>query len=75
MFTKAFWVATLEATVVAFATAFAGSLVVTTTPSVKGLLAALVAGGVGAIYAFVKQVGSVQTVNALKAGKPTTVAK
>ncbi len=57
IFTKSFWVTTLEVVVVAFASTFAGSLVITTTPSVHGLLAAAVAGGVAGLYAFTKQFG------------------
>ena len=76
MFTKAFWIATLEIVVVAFASTFGASLTLTNgTPTAHGFIAAAVAGGIAAIYAFSKQVGSVQTAAALKAGKASTVAK
>ena len=76
MFTRAFWIATLEVVVVTFASTFGASLTLTNgVPTAHSFIAAAVAGGISAIYVFVKQIGSVQTVNALKAGKPTTVTK
>ena len=76
LFTKAFWVQTLELVVVAFASTFGASLVLTNgTPTSHSFIAAAVAGGIAAIYAFTKQVGSVQTVNAIQSGKPNTVTK
>lgn len=70
MFSKKFWITTLEVTVAAGGSAFAGTLVLTTTPSWKGVLASAVAAGVAAIYAFAKQLGSVQALNALKQSNP-----
>lgn len=76
MFTKAFWLLTLELVLVAFASTFGASLALTNgTPDAHSFVAAAIAGGIAAIYAFVKQLGGVQTANALKAGKPTTVSK
>ena len=60
IFTLAFWKNAFEHAVVAGSAAFAGSLTITTTPSLKSLEAAAVAGGIGALYAFVQQIGAVQ---------------
>jgi hypothetical protein len=60
MFTLSFWKNALEATLVAGLAAFAASLSITTTPSLKDLEAAAIAGGMGALYAFIKQLGGVQ---------------
>ena len=65
MFTIAFWRNALEATVVAFVTTFAGSLAITTTPNLHGLEAAAIAGGMGALYALVKQLGAVQSAKSI----------
>jgi len=61
MFTLAFWKNALETALTAGVTAFAGSLAVIGTPSVRGLEAAAVAGGLGALYALTKQLGAVQS--------------
>jgi hypothetical protein len=68
LFTKAFWLRATETAVVTGAAAFAGSGVFSAgQPTLHGLVAALVAAGVAALYAFVKQVGSVQTARAAAA--------
>jgi anti-sigma-K factor RskA len=61
MFTIAFWRSAAEHAIVAGLTAFTGSLVLTTTPTVKGLVAAGVAAGSAALYALVKQLGAAQS--------------
>lgn len=74
MFTKAFWIATLEVVVVTFASTFGASLTLTNgVPTAHSFIAAAVAASISAVYAFAKQVGAVQTTNAVAAGKPTTV--
>lgn len=70
LFTKAFWVTALENSLVTGASTFAGSLVLTTTPTLKGLVAAASTGGMAALYTFVKQVGAVQAANATANSKP-----
>jgi hypothetical protein len=65
MFSISFWKTAAENALTAGASAFTGSLVLTTTPTLKGLEAAAVAAGVGALYAFVKQVGGVQATSAV----------
>ena len=75
MFTLAFWKNALEAVLVAFVTTFAGSLAITTTPDLKGLEAAALAGGMGALYALVKQLGAVQSAKSItKVDTPTVSA-
>ncbi len=72
VFTKAFWVSTIELVLVAFAGTFASSLTFTNgTPNWHGFVAAAIAGGIAAIYALVAQLKGVQ---ALKAGT-TPVAR
>ena len=61
MFTRAFWAATFEAAVASAATAFAGSLVLTTTPTWKNFLPAAIAAGMAGLYTFVKAFGVVQS--------------
>lgn len=65
IFTKQFWANAAEKAVVAGAGAFTGSLVLTTTPTWKGLVAAGTAAGMAALYAFVRQLQAVQTTNAI----------
>lgn len=68
LFSKAFWLTTLELVVVAFAAAFAASLKFTNgTPTWSNVVSAAIAGGVAAIYALARQIGSVKTFNALAA--------
>jgi hypothetical protein len=71
MFTAAFWKTALENTLVAFLTAFAGSLAITTTPTLKDLAAAGIAGGMAALYTLVKQLGGVQATAAIVKVKAT----
>ncbi len=72
VFSKAFWVSTVELVLVAFASTFASSLTLTSgTPTWHGVAAAGIAAGVAALYAFVTQLKGVQ---ALKAGT-TPVAR
>jgi hypothetical protein len=71
MFNLAFWKTAAENIIVAFLTAFTGSLAITTTPSVKGLAAAGIAGGMAALYTLVKQLGGVQNA----AATPKVAAK
>lgn len=73
LFTKAYWIATLELTVVAFVTAFGGSLALANPPAAKSFVAAGVAGGMGALYAFIKQLSSVQTLNRVPPTAPPPV--
>lgn len=65
IFTRAFWASAAEKAIVTGASTFAGSLVLTTTPSWKGLVAAGTAAGMAALYAFVRQLSAVQTTNAI----------
>lgn len=67
LFSKAFWLTTLELVVVAFASTFAASLSVVNPPTSQSFVTAAIAGGVAAIYALVRQIGSVKTFNALAA--------
>jgi hypothetical protein len=60
MFTLSFWKNALENSVTAFATAFAGSLAILGVPTQKGIEAAAIAAGLGALTAFLKQLGAVQ---------------
>ena len=60
MFTIAFWKTCAEKVVVGACTGFTASLVNTTTPTLKDLGAAGVGAGLGALYAFVTQLGGVQ---------------
>ena len=69
MFTKAFWVSTFEAVLASAAAAFAGSLVLTTTPTLKNFIAGLVAGGLAGLYTFTKALGASQTAKAAKAAR------
>jgi len=79
IFTKKFWATTLEAVIATAASTFAGSLVITSTPTLKGLIAALTASGISALYVFAKALGGSQAVAATKplatpaTPKPTTV--
>jgi len=65
LFTLAFWKNALEAVLVAFTSTFAASLAITTTPNLHGLEAAAIAGGMGALYALVKQLGAVQSAKSI----------
>jgi hypothetical protein len=60
MFTAAFWKTTAEYVLVAFLTAFAGAWTQSSAVTLKDLYAALVAGGMAALYALIKQLGGVQ---------------
>ena len=55
----------LESALVAGLTAFSGSLAVNGGATVAGLKAAAIAGGLGVLYAFVKQLGAVQSQQAV----------
>jgi len=55
----------LESTLLAFLTAFTGAFAIQGTPTLKGLYAAAIAGGMGALYAFTKQLGGTQAVKAV----------
>ena len=65
IFDVQFWRNALEATLVAGLTAFSGSFAVTGGYTLTGLKAAGIAGGMGALYAFVKQLGAVQAIQAI----------
>lgn len=70
LWTKAFVVAALENAITTGLSTFAGSLVITTTPTLKDVAAAGIAGGIAVAYTFAKNLGAVQTVNGLtKAAK------
>jgi hypothetical protein len=60
MLTVAFWKTAAEHAVTAGAAAFVATLGVTPTLDLKDLETAGIAAGVGALYAFVKQLGAVQ---------------
>jgi hypothetical protein len=60
MFTLAFWKITAEAVLMAAGTAFLGAFAVQGGYTVRGLEAAAVAAGAGALAAFLKQLGAVQ---------------
>ncbi len=64
MFTKAFWSTALEAVLATFGITFAASLKFTTSPSLGGLETAAIAGGMAALYVFIKQVGGTQALTA-----------
>jgi uncharacterized protein (DUF697 family) len=70
LWTWAFIAQTAENSVAAGSAAFAGSLVLTTTPTVKGLIGSAVAASVVALYTFTKALGGFQATKALvKEGK------
>ena len=75
MFNAKFWITAFEVAVTTFAATLAGSLVITTTPSAKGLLASLVAAGVAALAAFLKQVGGVQALKTNAAASRASTLK
>lgn len=60
MFTAQFWKSTAEVVLLAFCSTFAGVWTQSTTVDLKDLYAALVAGGLGALYALIKQLGGIQ---------------
>ena len=75
IFSSKFWLNALESTLVAGLTAFSGALAVSGGYTTTGLKAAGVAGAMGALYAFVKQLGAVQSANAItKVSTPTSGA-
>jgi hypothetical protein len=63
LFTLAFWTVALEATLTAGLTAFAGSQVFVTGFNAKNFEVAGTAAVAAALAAFLKQLGTVQTVN------------
>jgi hypothetical protein len=65
LWTWAFLAQAAENSVAAGSAAFAGSLILTTTPTVKGLIGAAAAAGIVALYTFTKALGGVQTTKAL----------
>lgn len=65
MFSISFWRTAAEHAIITGASAFAATLTITTTPSLHDLYAALVAGGIGALYAFIKQLGGVQATSSI----------
>ena len=64
MFTLAFWKTTLEAVLATFGITFAATLKFTTSPTVNGLETAAIAGGMAALYVFIKQLGGTQALTA-----------
>lgn len=60
VWSKAFFLSALENAATTGIATFAASNVFTAGPSAKGFIAAGIAAGMGALYAFVKQVGGVQ---------------
>ena len=60
IFNAQFWKNALESTLVAFLSTFTAAFGVQGGYTLKGLTAAAIAGGMGALYAFVKQLGAVQ---------------
>jgi len=70
LFTKKFWVKAFESAVVTGLAAFAASGVFTTTPTVKGVIAAATAAGMAALYTFVKALGGVQAAKAASPAPP-----
>ena len=73
MFTLSFWKTALESTVLAFLTAFSGAFAIQGATTLKGVEAAAIAGGMGALYAFTKQLGGVQAVSAILKVAPKAV--
>ena len=73
MFTVSFWKTALESTLLAFLTAFSGMFAIQGTPTLKGLAAAGIAGGLAALYAFTKQLGGVQAVSSILKVSPKAV--
>ena len=65
IFDVQFWKNALESTLVAGLTAFAGVFTVENGYTLTGLKAAGIAGGMGALYAFIKQLGAVQSIQAI----------
>ena len=63
MWTNVFLLTAAENAVTTGLSAFAGSLVITTTPTLKDLAAAGIAGGIAVIYAFAKNLGGVQAID------------
>lgn len=64
LWTLSFFIASLENALTTGLSTFAGSLVLTTTPTVKDVIAASVAGGIAVAYTFAKNLGGVQAVKA-----------
>lgn len=64
LFTKSFWVKAFESAIITGAATFAASGIFTTTPTVKGVIAAGTAAGMAALYTFIKALGGVQATNA-----------
>lgn len=72
IFNLQFWKNALETTLITFLTTFAGAFGVSGGYTVDGLKAAAIAGGMGALYAFVKQLGAVQSAQSVtKVSTPT----
>ena len=63
MFTLAFWKSALEHALVVGLSTLAVSPVFTSGLTLKGLEAAGITAGLGALYAFIKQLGGVQAVS------------
>ena len=65
IFSLAFWTTALEAALVAGSSAFLAAIPVTGVWNLDNLKVAGVAFATGALYAFIKQLGAVQAVNAV----------
>ena len=65
IFSLAFWSNALEAAVVAGSAGFLAVIPATGTWNMNNLKAAGIAAATGALYAFIKQLGAVQAVNAV----------
>ena len=75
IFNLSFWKTALETTLIAFLSTFTAAFGVSGGYTIKGLEAAAIAGGMGALYAFVKQLGAVQSAKAVtKVGTPKAAA-
>jgi hypothetical protein len=65
LFSKSFWLSAFENALVTAAAAFTGSGLFTTPPHGRNFAAAGIAAGMAALYTFVKQLGGVQSAQAL----------
>lgn len=71
LWTRSFLLGSFENAVTTGLSTFAGSLVLTTTPTVKDVIAAATAAGIAVAYTFAKNLGGVQAVTTqakIKAG-------
>lgn len=67
LFTKAFWLSTVESVLAGFGTGFLGAWAISSGLNVADIERGAVAGGALALYSFVKALGGVQATRSLAA--------